>query len=509
MLGITAPYSTVYEALAAAAAPRPGKVALIKDDVCVTYAELLERIDNTARHLRALGIGRGEAFALYGQNTLEHYFCYYAAAKIGAIFVPVNPNLTASEVAYTFAHSDAKVLFHDTQVVDAAREAVPASRLLPVEMLRTIASGEDHAAAMVNSEADFIIIYSSGTTGVPKAVALDHRSQVAAANSLAQMWGITENDVTLIGLPLGYLYGISTSSASNLHVGGTVVVLRRFHPREVLEGFGTYGVTVYQGVPTMYSMMMEYCDERRLSFDLSALRLLICSGAPLPDETAARFTAKFGKALENYYGLTEVYPVFAHYHDEAHPAPKGAVGKPAPGVTVRIQRPDGSECAIGEAGEALVRGPATMRRYHKAPELTADVLTPDGLFRTGDLVSSDADGWYYIVGRIKEIIIRGGHNISPAEVERILVSHPAVNQAAVVGIADRIFGECPVAFVVLRHGETATPSELEAHCEKLLSDFKVPRIIHIVAELPLGKTGKVDKKLLKSRAEGAAQALVS
>lgn len=495
--------ASVYNVLRRAAQDRMDKVAIVYEDSEITYAALLEKIERVIARLQSLNIGQGDVFAVYGQNHPEQLFCYYAASKTGAVFVPVNPNLTAAEVAYNIEHSEAKVLFYDDHVADTARQAVAADKLLHISVLTSLAEEGEDVAVVVSPDADFIITYSSGTTGNQKAVVLDQRAQTGVASSLARMWGISETDTTLVALPLGYLFGVSTAAATGLSVGGTVVLLRRFHPRDVLEAFGRYGVSVYHGVPTMFSMMMEYCEQRGLSFDLSHTRLLICSGAPLPDEVANRFVARFGKQLQNYYALTEVTPVFGRYHDDPAELPPGAIGKAAPGALIKVLNADGEECGSDEPGEAFVRGAATLKRYAKDPELTASTLR-DGFFRTGDLVSRDSNGFYSIVGRIKDIIIRGGHNISPAEVEKTIVSHPAIQDVAVVGIADRIFGEVPVAFVVLRTNATLSSDELISFVEERIADFKVPRTIHFENELPQGKTGKTDKKALQTLAEHRA-----
>ncbi|WP_413875623.1 class I adenylate-forming enzyme family protein [Albidovulum sp.] len=494
------PFPSLHAALAAAAAPRLDKVALIHESGNVTYGEMLAKIDNVVRHLRRLGIGKGDIFAVYGQNTLEHYYCFYAASKMGAILVPLNPHLTAAEVGYSFHHSEAKILFHDEHVEATAREGVPADRMLPLTTFHAPCPGADHAGVEIDPEADFVVAYSSGTTGTPKAIVLDQAGLVRVGASAAEMWGITEADTTVIGLPLGYMYGINTASSPVLHAGGTVAMMRRFHPREALEMFRDHGVTIYMGVPTMYTMMMDYCSQRDLGFDLSGMRMLVCSGSPLPPETAARFVGQFGKPLQNYYGLSEAFPIIGHFFHETEDVTPGSTGRLCPGAVVRIQRPDGSECADGEAGEAFVRGPGTMKRYNKNPGMTAAAMQGD-LFRTGDIVVRDTKGFYTITGRIKDIIIRGGHNISPAEVEEALVSHPAVREAAVVGAPDPVFGESPVAFVVLRHGARLDLPDLIAHAGKRLSEFKVPQIVHVLAELPVGKTGKIDRRALKDQAE--------
>jgi long-chain acyl-CoA synthetase len=494
-------FSSVYAAFEATAKQNLDTVALKFEGEVVSYAELIERIENTARHLRLRGIGKGDVFAAFSQNRPEQLYCYYAAAKLGSLFVPINPNLTSSEVEYTVGHSEAKVLFYDDVVADVAKAAVPENLLVPMAELATKLPVSLLDTAAVTPEDDFLIIYTSGTTGAPKAIILNHAAQMNGPAALARLFGISASDVTLVALPLGYLYGLSTAAATSLQVGGTVVVLRRFHPRDVLAALVENKATVFHGVPTMFSMMMEYCEQKSLTFDLSHMRKLICAGAPLTVEVERRFMTQFGKELENYYALTECTPVFGRYFDDPRPLPEGSIGLAAPGTTIKILRPDGTECGANEDGELLVRAAATLDRYLKNPSMTESALS-GGLFKTGDLVRRDENGFYFITGRIKEIIIRGGANISPAEVEKSLVSHPGVQDAAVVGVADRIFGEVPVAVVVRRHGSKVTQEELISHVESLLSDFKVPRTIIFEAELPQGKTGKTDKKVLKERLEG-------
>ncbi|WP_259671173.1 MULTISPECIES: class I adenylate-forming enzyme family protein [unclassified Rhizobium] len=495
-----APIPSVFAALEASVRTNPDKVAVIFEDQSLSYRQLLEKVDNTARHLLALGIGKGETVAAFAQNRPELIYCYYAAARLGAIFVPLNPNLTQSEVEYSFRHSDAKILIYDDLVADTAKGAVAAEALVPMSRLGNVLPATEIAAPSVEPDDDFLIIYTSGSTGAPKAIILDHKAQINCPIALARLWGVTSADRTLVALPLGYLYGLSTAAAAGLQAGGTVIILRRFHPRDVLEAFIEHKVSVFHGVPTMFSMMLEYCEQRGLKFDLSGVRKLICAGAPLSDEMARRFDGKFARTLENYYALTECTPVFGRYFDEAHALPDGSIGRAAPGAIVKVVRSDGSECAVDEDGELLVQAAATMKRYLKNPEMTQASMT-DGLFRTGDLVKRDEDGFFYITGRIKEIIIRGGANISPSEVEKVLIAHPGVQDAAVIGATDRIFGEIPVAIVVRRHGSKVTQDELIAHVEATLSDFKVPRTIFFEPVLPQGKTGKTDKKLLKERFE--------
>jgi long-chain acyl-CoA synthetase len=491
-------FQSVYDALLAAAKRDPGKTALVHEGETVSYAELLGYVDNAAAYLSASGIGQGIPFAAYAQNRPELMYCYYAAAKLGAIYVPVNPNLTPSEVEYTFRHSGAKLMLHDDVVAESAKQSVPADALVELAKLTGVNDLPVPAAADVSPEDDFLIIYTSGTTGVPKAIVLDHAAQIAGAASLAQMWGLTAEDVTLVALPLGYLYGLSTAAAVGLQSGGTVVILRRFHPRYVLAGMVEHQVTIFHGVPTMFSMMLEYSEQNDFSNDLSFVRALICAGSPMPQEMRQRFATRFGAAIQDYYAMTEATPVFGRYFDDPDPIPEGAVGRAAPGVTVRIVRSDGSDCEIDEEGEVLVRASATMKRYMNAPSQT-EASFKDGLFRSGDLGRRDARGYFYITGRIKDIIIRGGANISPAEVEAVIATHPGVQDVAVIGIPDRIFGEVPAAVVVRRFGSNVTEEELIAHASAPLADFKVPKRYIFISQMPLGKTGKIDKTALKQR----------
>jgi long-chain acyl-CoA synthetase len=503
-MGTSSAHRTAYEALLAAARLNPRKVAIQFERESLTYESLLALIDNAALRLFGMDIRMGDAFAAYSHNRPDLLICYYAAAKLGAVFVPLNPNLTAAEVDYAFRHSGARCLLHDDIVAQTARQAAPQGKAVPIAVLRD-PQNDVRAAAFpeIDPQSDFLIIYTSGSTGAPKGIVLSHAAQVNAAAALAEMWAIGQDDVTVVGLPLGYLYGLSTAAAVGLQCGGKVVILRRFHPRDALEALVTSSATIYHGVPTMYSMMLEFCEQRNLRFELSQVRELICAGAPLPGEMRQRFAARFDRALHDYYAMTECTPVFGCHSGDPRPVPARAIGRLAPGAAVRILRPDGNDCNVGEEGEILVRGAATMKRYLDSPGLTAAAMQ-DGFVRSGDLGYRDNEGYYYISGRLKDVILRGGANISPSEVETVLATHPGVQDAAVVGGEDQIFGEVPIAFIVRRRGSQVSADELEEHAARALSDFKVPRRYVFEIELPLGKTGKVDKTELKRRLARAA-----
>jgi long-chain acyl-CoA synthetase len=269
--------------------------------------------------------------------------------------------------------------------------------------------------------------------------------------------------------------------------------------------------TIFHGVPTMFTMMLEYVEQNCLSFDLSGVRQLICAGAPLPEDVAQRFAQTFHRTLQNYYAATECSPIIGH--PDAHRAvlPPGSIGRLAPGAHVRIVSADGHDCPVGVDGEFYVRGAATLKRYLKNPGLTADALS-EGWFRTGDLGRVDEAGYYFITGRIKDTIFRGGANIAPAEVEAVLSGHPDVASVAVVGAPDKIYGEVPVAYIVPRGGSRPEAQTLMTHAASALADFKVPRHYVLVDELPLGKTGKIDKAALKAawtRQQGGALSIAT
>ncbi len=485
----------IYGCLQQIAERHPDAQAIRCGDQTLGYAQLLAAVERAAAALHARGIGKGTPLAFLSENRLELMTAYYAAARLGAVFVPINPSLTPREVSHVVKHSEAVLLLHDEAMRTVATQAAPAEKLRSYEIL--LGDGDGSIPASANDPADdFLIIYTSGSTGTPKAVLFDQAAELAGNAALIEMWGITERDVTLVALPLGFLYGLSTAAAAGLQAGGTVVIQRRFHPREVIEAFVQYQVAVYHGVPTMFVMMLDYAEQNDLKVDLSFMRLLISAGAPLSAELKARFIARFNKQIDDYYALTEVRPVFGRFADDASEIPAGAIGRSAPGATIRIVDSAGRELPAGEQGELLVHAPATLKRYFKDENLT-QVALEDGLFRTGDLGFRDVSGYYHLTGRAKDIIIRGGANIAPVEVENVIVRHPAVQSAAVIGVPDRKYGEVPVAFVILRGGAAVTGEALAAHCCTELADYKVPAAFRLLAEFPLGVTGKVDKKALK------------
>ena len=487
---------TIYSTLRQVAERQPHVQALRYADQELTYSQFLAKIDQAVSALHVHGISRETAFAFISENRLELMTAYYAAAHLGAVFVPVNPGLTAREVAHIVTHSGAALVLHDEALRSIAEQTAPAELRRSYDIFHAQAGGILPAPTQ-DPHTEFLIIYTSGSTGAPKAVLFDQTAEIAGNAALIEMWGIGAEDITLVALPLGFLYGLSTAAATGLQAGGTVVIQRRFHPREVLEAFIRHRVTVYHGVPTMFVMMLDYAEQNGVTVDLSFMRLLICAGAPLSAELKARFAARFNKQIDDYYALTEVRPVFGRFAHDTSDVPEGAIGQAAPGAEIHIVDGQGKALPPGEQGELLVHAPSTLKRYFKDDAQTQTALQ-NGLFRTGDLGFVDGSGYYHLTGRVKDIIIRGGANIAPIEVENVIARHPAVQSVAVIGVPDRKYGEVPVAVVIPRNGVVLTAEVLAVHCSAQLAEYKVPAAFRLLADFPLGATGKVDKKSLRA-----------
>ncbi|MBC8751690.1 MULTISPECIES: class I adenylate-forming enzyme family protein [Paraburkholderia] len=483
-------------------AVRGGKhAALVGTTNSFSYAELVDEIARTVARLKERGFDGGKAVAVLTENRIEQMLVYYAVAKLGGQFVPVNSSLSVSEIAYIIDHAEATVLIYDERMREVAEAAlnqdVKTPGLLLDDFMATNPSNVDRlpVSELGNESGLFLMVYTSGSTGRPKGVALNQAAEVAGNASLIEMWGMGPDDVNVIALPLGYHYGLSTATGATLQSGGKAVVLRRFHPRDVLDALQQHRATIFQGVPTMFAMMLEYAEQNSLEIDLSFMRLLISAGAPLSKDLRRRFALRFNKEIEDYYSLTETRPVFGRFWNDTTPVPEGAIGKAAPGVQLKIVDADGREVAEGVTGEVYVRGPSATLGYLKNEALTRELFCGD-LIRTGDLGYRDSAGFYYLTGRSKDLIIRGGANIAPAEVEQVLGTHEAIGSVAVIGVPDEKFGQLVAAYIVPRSGYLPPDEVLKAHCAGKLADFKIPAFFVPMSALPLGATGKVDKNAL-------------
>ena len=487
----------IFSGIQALAGSSMEKIALRFERETLSYGALVHEVDQVVAHLVNAGVSVDTPVGVYCENSSATMILYYAVAKIGGTFVPLNAVLTAAEASYIIDHAQIKHLFVDEALASAAREAAGGRdcQIFDTGSFVREAKGAKLANTFEGRNADFLIVYTSGSTGVPKAVRYTQDAEFAGNRSLIELWSITPEDKVLVSLPLGFLYGLSTAASMAFQAGAEVILLRKFRPADVLNAIVEHKVTVFHGVPTMFSMMLEYAEQNDLKFDLSFMRLFISAGAPLSRELKQRFERRFNKKIEDYYALTEVRPVFGRYASRTRELPPGAIGQAAPGVEVKLMTTDGQLAAVEEVGEVWVKAPATTSGYYKAPELTA-LSFVDGFFRTGDLGFRDAEGFYYLTGRIKDIIIKGGANIAPAEVEDVICEHPSVLLASVIGIPDPKFGELPFAYFVTTPGKEATAEELLVHCRSKLAEFKVPVNFTQLSEMPLGSTSKIDKKAL-------------
>ena len=484
---------------AKAAELRPHKTALqeVATGRAVTYAELEARAARAAGLLAGEGVGAGDRVALLCRNRIEFFELMFAVGKLGAILVPLNWRMPAEELRGLVADSEPRVLLYGAE--DAA-----AAKALGAEGVPLIGLDEDYAPRRDQSEPHagrewwpaeetWYLLYTSGTTGAPKGVIQTYAMAWVNQVDIGQAIGLTERDTTLCFLPLFHAGGIGLHALPTLIAGGTVKVLPGFDVEAVVELIATGAIDTFFGVPAVYR---ELCAHPRFEgLDLTGVRHWGSGGAALPTVFVERFAAR-GVALCSGMGMTETGPT-AFLMDPAHAAEKlGSVGKPQVLVRARVMGADGREAAPGDVGALQFAGPGVTPGYWRKPEATRDAFTADGWLKTGDLAMRDADGYFWIAGRTKEMFISGGENVYPAEVENVLCAHSGVAEAVVLGTPDETWGEVGRAFVVARPGAMLDEAGLRAYCRERLAGYKVPKSIAIVDDLPRNALGKVQKHLL-------------
>ena len=489
----------------------PNKVALI-DTLHggreITYREWNRAANRTARFLGGLGVTKGDRVAVLSMNCVEYLDIWFACGKLGAIMQNLNWRLTAHELGALIEDASPTLLIYGPEFVsqiNALRERAgsikhfialnEASRASASDLLFAGRDAlDDSAPPPITLQPDdpWVICYTGGTTGIAKGAILTHGSVTWNSTNTIISWGLREDDVTILNAPLFHTGGLNVFTAPLVQIGGTSIVCRGFDPTQVYTLMRDYGVTVYFGVPSMFIAMQEHPSW--LDADFSRLRILISGGAPCPTPVFERFWGR-GVPFKTGYGMTESGPnTFWLPDEEIHDKP-GAVGYPLFHVEVKIVRPDGDECAPDEVGELLIRGEQVCAGYWNRPEESARAFE-GGWLHTGDMARRDPDGCYYIVGRLKEMIISGGENIYPAEVESVLTAHPAVASAALIGVPDPKWGEVGRAVVVLRAGYEVTDAEVIEFCRRRLARYKVPRSVAFIDALPMTGAGKVDKRAL-------------
>jgi long-chain acyl-CoA synthetase len=474
-----------------------------------TNADQRRAASRVAGMLRRLGVGAGDRVMVLLPNCPEVIQSYGGILMAGGVIVPVIFLLGDKEVAHILADSEAKVVITSTDMLGKVEAQIGVLPTLRHVVLvdgsgdgRTLAWTEEVAAerdvfpTVERRDEDLaVILYTSGTTGVPKGVALSHDNLESNARSAASLSELDREAWAVAVLPLSHSYGLTLMNAGHL-LGSRAVLLRWFHPEAVLEAIQGFRAASMSGVPTMFVYLLNYPDAAR--FDTSSMRIWGSGAAPLPVEIVEPFERKFGGRLLEGYGLTEASPVVSA-HRLSGVRKLGSVGQPIPGVEVSIRDDDGRALPAGGVGEVCVRGRNVMAGYYRNLEETARTIR-DGWLHTGDMGRLDGDGFLYIVERKKDLIIRGGFNIYPREVEEALYAFPKTAEAAVVGMADALMGEDVLAFVVLKPGATATAEEVTAFCETRLARYKCPKQVRFVDALPKSPIGKILRKELRRQA---------
>jgi long-chain acyl-CoA synthetase len=479
------------------AARAPETVAIRLDGNELTYAELDERSARLATLLRERGLRQGDRVGVMLPNVLEFPISYYGVLRAGGVVVPMNVLLKRREIAFYLEDSGAKLLLAWQGFAEEARDAAAEAgdQLIEVEpgsFAELLAGCEPTPELAATDEEDTaVILYTSGTTGKPKGAELTHFNLSRNADISSRTTSEVEaGDVVLGALPLFHSFGQTVSMNASLRVGATLTLLPKFDPGEALEIMQRDGVTHFYGVPTMYGALLHHPS--REDYDTSALRICITGGASMPVEVLRGFEEAFDCELLEGYGLSETSPVACTNHP-GQPRKPGSIGTPLEEVEMKVVDESDGEVPQGEVGEVVIRGHNVMKGYWQRPDATEEAMRGDW-FHTGDMARVDEDGYFFIVDRKKDLIIRGGYNVYPREVEEVLYEHPKVREAAVIGVPHDEWGEEIGAAVVLHEGEEMAPAEVGEYVKERIAAYKYPRIVWFMDDLPKGPTGKILKR---------------
>ena len=498
----------IVQAQAARAGQRE-RPALRQGGQVLTYADLARGTGQAAALLGEAGVRGGDRVALMMPNVLAFPLLFYGALAAGAVVVPMNPLLKSREVAHYLGDSGASVILAwDPAADEAAKGAadlgVPVIRVTEPDAQTLLGDRPPLGDWAQRADGDdAVILYTSGTTGLPKGAELTHANLLRNAEVTATtLLGTGPGDVVMGCLPLFHCFGLTCGLNAAVLGGSSLALLPRFDPGAALEMISREKVTIFEGVPTMYAALLHQPD--RAAADVSSLRLCVSGGAALPVEILRGFEDAFGCPILEGYGLSETSPVASFNHPDRIRKP-GSIGTPVAGVQMRLVDDSGVLVPAGEVGEVAIRGHNVMKGYWANPEATAAAI-PDGWFRSGDLARVDEDGYFFIVNRKKELIIRGGYNVYPREIEEALYEHPGVAEVAVIGIPHDSLGEEVGAAVALKPGASATPDELRAFARDRVAAYKYPRQVWLVDQLPKGPTGKILRREVRPPATDGAPA---
>lgn len=508
------------EKVRATAKSQPGKTAYHFTGKDTSYAEFDQSVALFASALQDLGVNKGDHVALLLGNTPHFLISLYATMRLGATAIPVNPIYSPDEISYILQDSDAKVVValgqllplveaaavqlpaiehyivcettgETSEKVNALSDAAKAKTHLFTHVLR---SGQpDMEPVAVDENETAIILYTSGTTGRPKGAMLTHKNLYSNASDVGEYLGFSSEDRVIATLPVFHVFALTVVVNAPLVKGATIVLMPRFSPAEVFKAVKEQQATIFAGVPTMYNFMVQYPEATREDF--SSIRLAISGGASLPVALLENFEEKFQVKVSEGYGLSEASPVTCFNPLDRERVP-GSIGTSILNVKNKVVDELGDEVPVGQVGELIVQGDNVMKGYYKMPEESAAALR-DGWLFTGDLARKDEDGYFYIVDRKKDLIIVGGYNVYPREVEEVLFTHRDLVEAAVLGVPDPDFGEEVLAYVVAKEGAHVTEQQLIEFCEKRLAKYKVPKHIEFLDELPKNTTGKILRRSLK------------
>jgi long-chain acyl-CoA synthetase len=483
----------------------PERPALRVGGQILTYWEFLARAQAAGGFLRDRGAMPGDRIGLMAPNILAYPIPFYGTLFAGCTVVPLNPLLTAHEAGYALSDAGARLLLVVEAVAATGEEVAERSGAAAVAvgldgLSDAQLSGTTPLCDPAPREGDdtAVILYTSGTTGRPKGAELTHDNLSSNARTMATtLLEATPDDVIMGCLPLFHCFGLTCGLNAAVLSGASLALLPRFDPVQALEIIERHQVTIFEGVPTMYSALVHAPNAQE--YDTSSLRTCVSGGAAMPPELLGTFEETFGATILEGYGLSETSPVasFNHPHRERK---VGSIGTPVAGVRIRIVDPLGAEVTPGEIGELVIQGENVMKGYWQRPQETAEAI-PDGWLRTGDLGRRDEDGYLYIVDRKKQLIIRGGYNVYPREVEEALYEHPAVAEVAVIGLKHSSLGEEVGAAVVLAPGKAATADELRAFAKQRVAAYKYPRHVWFVEELPKTATNKIMHRAIVAPSE--------
>jgi long-chain acyl-CoA synthetase len=478
-------------------AQRMGDATALKlDDVKVSYAMLDGASAHVAGLLKARGVEPGDRVGVMLPNVPYFAVCYYGILRAGAIVVPMNVLLKGREVAFYCSDPQSKLIFAWHGFAEAAQAGAEQAGteciiVEPGEFEKLVGAAEPQAEVADSAQDDTaVILYTSGTTGKPKGAELTHSNLRRNTEAAVGLFDLGDDAVTLGALPLFHSFGQTCGLNATVLAGGCLTLIPRFDPAKALEIIQRDKVSVFEGVPTMYSAMLNLADAD--SYDTSSLQVCASGGAAMPVEVMRGFEERFGCKVLEGYGLSETSPVASFNHPDKERKP-GSIGTPIEGVEMKLADEENG------VGEIAIRGHNVMKGYWRNPEATQEVMR-DGWFHTGDMANVDDDGYYFIVDRKKDMIIRGGYNVYPREIEEVLYEHPAVREVAVLGVPDDELGEEIGAAVALKDGEEVDAQTLQAFVKDQVAAYKYPRHIWFVDELPKGPTGKILKREIEAPA---------